>query len=389
MADENHMQKGLAEKLDKELDEHIEAMLEKNKGYRYKDGLSEENFEEELRRIPLFADEITQEDIDNSPELQAMQAIKYESEDPHEAALAHKDDGNHNFQKKNYRHAIISYTEAIKEKHTDMLLYATLYTNRAAANFHLGNNGSALKDAMRALHYKPGHMKALLRCAVCCFDLEKYDDCVSWCERGLGFDNNETKLHELMKKATHQRKQKERDMRKEENKKIKDLGKRNRLVAAIEERNINIESILGAKSKRGKIENLLSTDGSPHSGKLYLDKNTVLHWPVYLLYPEYSQSDFIEDFNETHTFQDHLCIVFEILPEWDVERRYTLENVEIYFEDKLQNKIIHVNPNISLRRVLSDPRYLLRGGCPAFMIMSRTTEFYKKYASIRDAEEFD
>ena len=45
MVDEKPTADGLAKKLDKELDEHIETLLEKNKDYKYK-GLTEENFEE-------------------------------------------------------------------------------------------------------------------------------------------------------------------------------------------------------------------------------------------------------------------------------------------------------------------------------------------------------
>merc|ERR1719457_197280 len=107
----------LAHKLDAQLEDHINAMLEK-----YKDGLTEENWEEEIKKIPLFNirnNEITQEQIDNSPELQALQALKYECDTPLESAIAIKDDGNNNFQKKKYKWAITSYTEALKEKHTD------------------------------------------------------------------------------------------------------------------------------------------------------------------------------------------------------------------------------------------------------------------------------
>ena len=53
-------------------------------------------------------------------------------------ALAHKDDGNYHFQKKDYRSAIKAYTEGLKQKHEDESLKAILLTNRAAANFHLG-----------------------------------------------------------------------------------------------------------------------------------------------------------------------------------------------------------------------------------------------------------
>lgn len=53
-------------------------------------------------------------------------------------ALAHKEDGNYHFQKKDYRQAVSAYTEGLKQKHDDANLMAILYTNRAAANSHLG-----------------------------------------------------------------------------------------------------------------------------------------------------------------------------------------------------------------------------------------------------------
>jgi hypothetical protein len=33
-----------------------------------------------------------------------------------------------------------------------------------------------------------------------------------------------------------------------------------------------------------------------------------LHWPVMLLYPEYSESDLVQAFCENHTFDDHLAV---------------------------------------------------------------------------------
>ena len=99
----------LAQELDAQLEDHMEAMLEKNKNYKYKDGLTEENWEEEIKKIPLFNihnDDIAQEQIDASPELSALQALKYECETPEARAAALKDDGNYNFQKKLYRKAI-------------------------------------------------------------------------------------------------------------------------------------------------------------------------------------------------------------------------------------------------------------------------------------------
>ena len=55
-----------------------------------------------------------------------------------ELAGSHKDDGNQWFKKKKYKLAIKAYDEGLKLKFDDGNLRAVLYTNRAAANFHLG-----------------------------------------------------------------------------------------------------------------------------------------------------------------------------------------------------------------------------------------------------------
>ena len=53
----------------------------------------------------------------------------------------YRDDGNDLFKKKNYPLAIDNYTEGIKSKSPDAELNAILYTNRAAAQFHLSKYG--------------------------------------------------------------------------------------------------------------------------------------------------------------------------------------------------------------------------------------------------------
>ncbi len=57
-----------------------------------------------------------------------------------ENAESFKDDGNHNFKFKKYRWAIDNYTAGIKQMSADKELNAILYTNRAAANFRIGNH---------------------------------------------------------------------------------------------------------------------------------------------------------------------------------------------------------------------------------------------------------
>lgn len=55
-----------------------------------------------------------------------------------EQARGLKDEGNEYFKEKNYKKAVVSYTEGLKKNCMDLELNAILYTNRAAAHFHLG-----------------------------------------------------------------------------------------------------------------------------------------------------------------------------------------------------------------------------------------------------------
>ena len=54
-------------------------------------------------------------------------------------ADSYREEGNDLFKKKDYRVAIENYTEGIKSKSPDRLQNAILYTNRAAAQYRLGN----------------------------------------------------------------------------------------------------------------------------------------------------------------------------------------------------------------------------------------------------------
>lgn len=56
-----------------------------------------------------------------------------------EQARIYKNEGNDYFKEKDYKKAVISYTEGLKKKCDDLELNAVLYTNRAAAHFYLGN----------------------------------------------------------------------------------------------------------------------------------------------------------------------------------------------------------------------------------------------------------
>lgn len=102
---------------------------------------------------------------------------------PQGRATAHKEEGNQHFRGKRYREAVEEYTAGVRELaggEPDLL--TLLYTNRAAAHYHLGewvsvvvvaetsgvcgcvgNLRSCLNDVTQAVKLKPDHMKALHR----------------------------------------------------------------------------------------------------------------------------------------------------------------------------------------------------------------------------------
>ena len=78
-------------------------------------------------------------DPEKDTALSALQQLKYETSTPEGRALAHKEEGNEHFKVKKYKLAVEEYGAGIKENCSDTNLNAVLYSNRAAAQFHLGN----------------------------------------------------------------------------------------------------------------------------------------------------------------------------------------------------------------------------------------------------------
>jgi hypothetical protein len=80
-----------------------------------------------------------------------------------------------------------------------------------------------------------------------------------------------------------------------------------------------------------------------------MDPSSTLTFPVILLYPMDSQSDFIKAFSEKEKLEQHLDYIFP-LP-WDQKHEYTVENVEAYMETTAGG-LIKVGKKMSLGKVL-------------------------------------
>ena len=383
MSDEERSE--LMKKMDQDLAEHF-AQLEakaKERGPRTQmvDGFTEENWEDEMANHPFFKKQF-EDGEELSPLMQGLQDLKYSPDDntPEELAKNYKEDGNFNFKCKKYRFAVASYTEGLKAKCSDSELNAQLLTNRAAAQFHIGNLRSSLLDCQAAIKILPGHMKAIVRGAQCQFQLKHFAACKEWCDLGLETDRQHSDLLKMRQDSVNQEKAVERDRRKRQMEEKRKKVAENVLLDLIKQRGIKV-------SNTGSDSGLDLSDLEPcHPAamhkKVHVEEN-ILVWPVLFLYPEVGETDFIEEFRETDRFSDHLEVMFGAgveRPPWDTQTRYTPSSIVIYFED-CDTNIVEVSLDMTLCQALTHRKFLLKAGTPGFILLVRDSKVHQDFLS--------
>ncbi|XP_030289896.1 tetratricopeptide repeat protein 4 [Sparus aurata] len=384
-----------------ESDDGMDEFMDKFKTQRYKNAFTENNWEEEFDKVPMFMKKAPEEiDPQKYPELACLQAIIHdEDRTPEEIAKSLKDEGNAFFKEKSYEKAILCYTAGLKKKCGDQEVDTVLLTNRAAAHFHLGNMRSALNDAAAARKINPDHLKALIRGVQCCTALRLFEEAIQWCDEGLKAHPTDKKLLELRAAADKQKRAKERDARKAKAKEKKLHGEKEALLAAIKARGIKLLQPVkpaqgGSDSEEDEAEGSsaaiseLSLDGlsckEVTGAQVFQDERGSLQWPVLFLYPEHQQTDFISAFCENSCFIDHLAVMFgEELPPWDTDRKYHPQNLQLYFEDEHKETFYHVNPETPLLKVLQHKRFFVKAGTPSFIVLVKGFSFWEQFLTGR------
>ncbi|XP_062411960.1 tetratricopeptide repeat protein 4 [Sardina pilchardus] len=382
-------------------DDGMDEFMDKFKTHKYKNAFNESTWEEEFDKIPMFMKNAPEDfDPTTHPDLACIQSIIHDDDrTPEDKAQSFKAEGNEYFKEKNYKRAIVSYSEGLKINCNDPELHVVLYTNRAAAHFHLGNMRSALNDAVSAKKLKPTHLKALVRGAQCCMQLRNYGDALQWCDEGLSVDPTDKKLLELRRNADIQKREAERDARKAKLKEKKERGQTAALLAAIKERGVKLATVQkparrasDSEDEEGDegqvtagmveldLDRLMSKEATGH--RVFLDENGALQWPVLFLYPEHRQTDFISAFCETSNFLDHLAVMFgEELPPWDTYRKYLPQNLQMFFEEAESEQFHQVSMTTPLLKVLQHSRYMVKDGTPCFIVMVTGSPFSKQFLS--------
>ncbi|KAM3838832.1 tetratricopeptide repeat protein 4 isoform 2-T2 [Vipera latastei] len=319
-----------------------DAFLDKFQGpQRYEGALNPTTWEQEFDQIPMFMKNPPSEiNPEQNPDLACLQSIIFDEEQSsEEQAKTYKNEGN-------YR--------------------------------------SALNDAVAARKLKPSHLKAIIRGALCHVELKHFSEAMAWCEEGLKLDPQEKKLLEIRTKADRLKHTEERDLRKAKFQEKKEQCQKEALLKAIKDRNIKLSPVPSADEMAiSKDLGEMSLDGfSSESGtgaKVCLEDSGSLTWPVFFLYPEHGQTDFISAFHEESRFSDHLIVMFEESPAWDTERKYVPKKLELYFEDEGRGDIYQINPETTLLEVLQHERYFVKGGTPAFLVLVNDAPFSKNY----------
>eukprot|EP00127_Corallochytrium_limacisporum_P001596 Clim_evm7s68 gene=Clim_evmTU7s68 len=368
---------------------------------RYKYHMDLDNWEEEIERHPLLMTKAPEGPIDpeKAPALAALQAIIHEEQDPNEKARWAKENGNSEYLKnggrKGDQRAVLAYTEGISTQVTDLDMLAALFANRAQANLRLKNYGSCLKDVIRSLRIKPDYnVKVYFRGAKAATALERFDQADKFLEKGLEVDPGNTALVAQKKETDRLRAVWEKSQRMRAERRAEKEALRQKYAAMLEERNIQIVDEESGSSMMARQKNYDGIDwqaklSNPLGCELHIDpEDGDLHWPVFFLYPEFQQSDFVQDWGEHTTFQQHCDVLFAEPAPWDTKHTYTPESVEIFVEThntkKVREDILPVPKDATLRQVLGVDHVAVVNGIPKFIVFSKRNEaakldFFKRH----------
>lgn len=218
------------------------------------------------------------------------------------------------------------------------------------------------------------YIKPITRAVECCVKLKRFEEAVKWCDTGLEVEKENSGLKKLRASATTEKKKQERDVRRDKSAAKLESQKHLDLIQTIKSRGVTLSE---------------SGDGleSPHPAKcrVYLSADGVLVWPVFLLYPEYEQSDYITEFRENDTFFNHLSQIFTTHPPWDNNHHYQLQALQVYYEEVEKERLVRVDVGDSLRSILKQKSFVVSCGTPAFIILSslspHMSHFIRRYSN--------
>jgi hypothetical protein len=203
------------------------------------------------------------------------------------------------------------------------------------------NYRSTTMDCAAAIRLNTFNIKAHYRSASALFALDRVYEALDVCYRGIQADPGNAAMRTLLEKIqkrsrvkeAQDKRRKQEDLRKQKEKLV--------LNTALKARNIRIRGSTDVPDM-ADVEIRLSPDP--------LSPKSTLEFPVKLLYPMHSQSDFIKAYGERDALIDHLGYILP-LP-WDEEMQYKQDIVDC-FMDTISGGMMKIGKKLSLLEVLA------------------------------------
>ena len=388
-------------------------------------GVDDEEAEEQLRRADLDAkkefvaksrpradsESSTESDLDDNPlfwrvppsqrknpskralELEEMfQRMVYDDRNADNLAEDFRERGNQAFRMGQLDEAESLFAEAlewarvVEDKTRGQAHAALVLSNRAQLHLKRGNNRSALRDAQAALHADPASVKARFRAIKAALALGKTLVALALL-KGHEDDAALAPLADETKKAVARA---QAQARSDERK-----------VYAQRKADADLRALLRSRPIRFGSGDA-SRDGAPAK-----QADGSLAWPLVLLYPEHSQSDFVQAVHETSAVDDVLALVFADSPPWDASRHYTLDALDVYFCERAAvaldlarplfeqaplrdaddadaheaKRWVRVPRTVTLAQVLAHPLYVIPGVATLVVVSRRSAAFFDTFAA--------
>ncbi|KAH7410282.1 hypothetical protein DE146DRAFT_345042 [Phaeosphaeria sp. MPI-PUGE-AT-0046c] len=322
---------------------------------------------EEMNKMPLFMTTLDETDGEGGQNdaLEALRALAYEGTRA-EIAENFRQQGNDCARTKQWTDAKEYYDKALaalkgpqnnpdpdaegpevieveldeeEEAKKERAIEIACYVNRALCNLEKKNYRSCIQDCAQTLRLDPSNVKAFYRSATACLALDKLAEAADACDRGLVIDSSNAPIKTLKAKVATRKAHVESVERARREREARAASERATLQLALKSRNIltrKTEQPPHLEDSEMKLENAL-------------DPSSTLRFPVILLYPTHSQSDFIKAFSEREKLAEHLDYIFP-LP-WDEEHEYTPDKVEAYMETSAGG-LIKVGKKMGLGKIL-------------------------------------
>jgi tetratricopeptide (TPR) repeat protein len=301
---------------------------------------------DELVDTPLFQPRMSEAEAAVSGIAQAVRNAEYDEIDtPFALANEAKGKGNEAFARgaEWFPNAIRHYNEAIghatkageaevdpdhpqphaarptaKRRREARRLLSVCHANLAAIYLARGKYITAVDSSDRALRLWPDNSKAAFRAAKACLALGRAAACLDYCEAGsLADADNAGAFDALVKEAREAVARQDRMAAQSAKEAAEREASLARVRAACTERGLRVGPPVFNSMKRTRAEPYVDAEGG-------------LHWPVLLLYPETSQSDYLEDVPESATIADVLAHMM-MPPPWDAGGAHVPANIDVFF----------------------------------------------------------